>query len=140
MFGWSIQRLEPLRGYRRGWCPQGVSTTGGGGSARIPNLRVCQYPCSGVAHARERMPNYRPAVVPSGRRVSTSSETQGGKTRMPARVNGRHVVRGRQSSLILECAQVTGKAGENGQNSGNRAATHPGRDRRLPGVVTHSRL
>ena len=52
---------------------------------------------------------------------------------MPARVCGRHVVRERQSSPLLAqasrvslaagvCARVTGKAGENGQNSGNRAA------------------
>ena len=34
---------------------------------------------------------------------------------------------------------MTGKAGENGQNLGNRAAAHPGQDRRLPGVVTHPR-
>ena len=71
--------------------------------------------------------------------VSTSAETQGGKTGLPTSVSGRHVVRRRQSSPILECAQVTGKAGENGQHSGNRAAAHPGQDRRLPGVVTHSR-
>ena len=45
--------------------------------------------------------------------MSASGETQGGKTGLPARVSGRHVV-----SRILECAQVTGKAGENGQHSG----------------------
>ena len=32
------------------------------------------------------------------------------------------------------CARVTGKAGENGRRA------HPGHDRRLPSVVTHSRL
>ena len=45
--------------------------------------------------------------------VSASGETQGGKTGLLASVSGRHVV-----SRILECAQVTGKAGENGQHSG----------------------
>ena len=39
---------------------------------------------------------------------------------------GRHV----QSPPILECAQVTGKAGENGQYSGEMGGR---------GVVTHSR-
>ena len=38
------------------------------------------------------------------------------------------------------CARVTGKAGEIGQNSGNKGRrAHPGQDRRLPSVVTHSR-
>ena len=38
---------------------------------------------------------------------------------MPARVSGRHVVRGRQSSPTLEVRLGgTGKAGENGQHSG----------------------
>ena len=35
-------------------------------------------------------------------------------------------------------AKVTGTAGENGQCAGNGAAAR-GRDRRLPGVVTHPR-
>ena len=35
-------------------------------------------------------------------------------------------------SPIPECAGVTGKAGENGQNSISSAAAHPGQDRRLP--------
>ena len=35
-----------------GWGPQGVSLTGGGGLARVPNLRVCKHPVTeGVAHA-----------------------------------------------------------------------------------------
>ena len=73
--------------------------------------------------------------------VSTSSETQGGKAGLPARVSDHHVVRGRRSSPILECAQVTGKAGENGQYSGETGRhAHPGQDRRFQGVVTHSEL
>ena len=44
----------------------------------------------------------------------------------PKRVSGRHVVRGRQSSLFLEVrARVTGKAGENGQNSGEMGGSSP---------------
>ena len=65
---------------------------------------------------------------------STSSQTHGGKTGLPARVSGCHVVRGRQSSPIPECAQVTSKACETVkiQETGRRA--HPGQDRRLLGV------
>ena len=55
--------------------------------------------------------------------------------------SGRHVVRGtdRQAPPVLECAHITGKAGENSQNSGEMGGTLRGHDRRLPGVVTHSR-
>ena len=34
-----------------GWCPQGKRTTGGGGLARVPNLRECKHLSDGVAHA-----------------------------------------------------------------------------------------
>ena len=79
--------------------------TGGGGLARVPILRVRNHLELGVAHAGEEG---RINVLPWYRRVGvakTSSETQGGRTGLPARVSGRHVVRGRQSSPILECAQ-----------------------------------
>ena len=46
----------------------------------------------------------------------------------------------RVSVAVRGCARVTGKAGENGQHSGELGAAHPGQDRRLPGVATHSRL
>ena len=36
-----------------GWGPQGRCTTGGGGLARVPNLRVCKHLSDGVAHAGE---------------------------------------------------------------------------------------
>ena len=36
--------------------------------------------------------------------------------------------------------RVTGKAGENGHHSGEVGGSSPGQDRRLPSVVTHSRL
>ena len=82
-------------------------------------------PLSKVAHAGGEgrinvLPCYRLVRV-----VSTSSETQGGKTGLPARVNGRHVVRGWQSSPIPECAQVTGKTGENGLYSGEMCGSSP---------------
>ena len=66
---------------------------------------------------------------------------QGGSTGLPARVSGRHVVRGRQSSPTLEV-----RLGEQARlvktdNIQVRwAAAHPGQDRRLPSVATHSRL
>ena len=58
------------------------------------------------------------------------------KVRRPGCPQG---VRGCQSSLFPECVRVTGRAGENGQYSGNRAAARPGQDRRLHGVVTRPR-
>ena len=37
------------------WGPKGMSQTGGGGLARVPNLRVCKHPLeNGVAHAGEK--------------------------------------------------------------------------------------
>ena len=66
---------------------------------------------------------------------------KGGRAGLPARVSGRHVVRGRQSSLILEV-----RPGEQARlvktvNIQVRwAAAQPGQDRRLPSVATHSRL
>ena len=73
----------------------------------------------GVAHAGGEgriniLPRYRPvgvAIPPVSR--------EGGRAGLPARVSGRHVVRGTDSPhLSWKCAQVTGNAGENGQNSG----------------------
>ena len=41
-------------GWPGGWGPQGMSATGGGGLATVPNLRVCkQLLGRGVAHAGE---------------------------------------------------------------------------------------
>ena len=81
----------------------------------------------GVAHAGGGRANERPAVVPSSWRGKYLQGDAREEDR--AVLKGRHVVRGRQSSPIPECARVTGKAGEKRQNSGNRAAPHPGQDR-----------
>ena len=72
--------------------------------------------------------NEHPAVVPSSRRGKPPVSRKGGRTRLPARVSGRHVARGRESSpnaaqasrfwWQYEVRQVTGKVSENGQNSG----------------------
>ena len=69
--------------------------TGGGGPARVPKMRGVQTPMDLAWHTRggegriKVLPWYRLVGV-----VSTSSETQGGKTVLPARVSDRPVVRG----------------------------------------------
>ena len=45
---WSMK--QGRRAWPGGWGPQGMCPTGGGGLARVPNLRVCKY-LSGAAHA-----------------------------------------------------------------------------------------
>ena len=66
---------------------------------------------------------------------------KGGRAGLPARENGRHVVRGRQSSPTPEV-----RLGEQARlvktvNIQLRwAAAQPGQDRRLPSVAKHSRL
>ena len=66
---------------------------------------------------------------------------KGGRAGLPARVSGRHVVRGRQSSPAQEV-----RPGEQARlvktvNIHVKwAAAHPGQDRRLPSVATNSRL
>ena len=59
-------------------------------------------------------------MVPSSRRGKKPPvRRKGGRAGLPARESGRHVVRGRQSSPTLEVRLGgTGKAGENGQHSG----------------------
>ena len=66
---------------------------------------------------------------------------KGGRAGLPARVSGRHMVRGRQSSPTLEV-----RLGEQARLvktvkiQVRWAAAQPGQDRRLPSVATHSRL
>ena len=72
-----------------GWGSQGMSLTGGGGPARVPNLRVREHPRRGE---KGELTSCTGTVQSAW--LSTSSETQGGKTRLPAKVSGRHVVRG----------------------------------------------
>ena len=50
------------------WRSQGRSPTGGGGLARVPNLRVCKHFSIGLSHAGGEGWNKHPAVVPSSRR------------------------------------------------------------------------
>ena len=81
-----------------------MSITGGGGLARVPNLRVCEHPfTSWGGTRREGKMNEHPAVVPSSRRGQKPPvRRKGGRAGLPARASGRHVVRGRQSSPTLE--------------------------------------
>ena len=89
-----------------GWGPQGRPETGGGGLARVPNLRVCEHPFNrSVWHTQGEKDEltscrgYRPVGV-----AKTSSETQRREEEpgCPKKASARHVVRGRQSSPILE--------------------------------------
>ena len=123
-----------------GWGPQGRRATGGGGLARVPNLRVCYHlGCWGGTCRGGRM-NEHPAVVTSSRR-GKNLQLVARRAGLPARVSGRHVVRGRQSSPTLEV-----RLGEQARLvktvkiQVKWAAAQPGQDRRLPSVVTHSRL
>ena len=74
-----------------------------------------------------------------------------GEPDCPQRVSGRHVVRGRQSSPIPAQASCVSVAVRRAPGKQARlvktvniqvkwAAAHPGQDRRLPSVATHSRL
>ena len=83
-----------------------MSATGGGGPGS--HLRVCKHPCHRGGTRRGEK-----GELTSCRGTVQSQEGRPG------------VVRRWQSSLISECARVTGKAGENGQNSGDGAARSP---------------
>ena len=66
---------------------------------------------------------------------------KGGRAGLPARVSGRHVVRGRQSSPTLEVRPGEQARPVKTVNIQVRwAAAQPGQDRRLPSVATHSWL
>ena len=73
--------------------------------------------------------NKRPAVVPSSRRgknLQWDAKEEEPCCPPKKRVSGRHVVRGTDSPhLSWKCAQVTGKAGENGQYSGEVGGSLP---------------
>ena len=73
--------------------------------------------------------------------AKTSSETQRRKSR--AARKGKWPPRGTGTTVLTyprSAPRGTGKAGENGQNSGEVGGSSAGQDRRLPTVVTHSRL
>ena len=123
----------------RRWGPRGRPKTGGDGLARVPNLRVCEHPF----HRWEWHTQGRKDELTSCRGTVQSAwqKPPEGRAGLPARVSGRHVVRGRQSSPTLEV-----RLGEQARLvktvkiQVRWAAAQPGQDRRLPGVVTHSWL
>ena len=125
-----------------GWGPQGRRPTGGGELARVPNLRVCKHLYASRWHTqggKDELTSCRGTVQSAWQKPPV--RRKGGRAGLPARVSGRHVVRGRQSSLTLEV-----RPGEQAMlvktvNIQVRwAAAQPGQDRRLPSVATHSRL
>ena len=86
--------------------------------------------------------NLHPAVVPSSRRGNTSSETQ--RMENQAARKGKWSPRGTGMAVLTypgSAPRGTGKAGENGQNSGDMGGSSPlDKTVGLPSVATHSRL
>ena len=83
--------------------------TGGGGLARVPNLRVCEHPLGfGVAHAEEKdeLTSCRGTVQSAWQKPPV--RRNGGRAGLPKKKNGsgRRVARGRQSSPTLEVRLV----------------------------------
>ena len=125
-----------------GWGPQGMSLTSGGGPVRVRNLRVCKHLCIGGGTSRREqgeLTSCRGTVQSAWQK--TPVRRKGGRAGLLARVNGRHVVRGRQSSPTLEV-----RPGEQARLvktvkiQVRWAAAQPGQNRGLPSVATHSRL
>ena len=95
----------------------------------------------GVAHAggKDELTSCRGTVQSAWQKPPV--RRKGGRAGLPARVSGRHVVRGRQSSPTLEV-----RLGEQARLvktvkiKVRWAAAQPGQDCRLPSVATHSRL
>ena len=88
-----------------GWGPQGRPRTGGGGLARVPNLRVCDHPFNRrVWHTqgkKDELTSCRGTVQSAWQKPPVSRK--GGGAGLPARVSGRHEERGnRQAPPILE--------------------------------------
>ena len=131
LFRWSTSTLPEQHKHHwtwpGGWGPQGVRPTGGGGLARVPNLRVCDHLFSDGGGTRRRRANWRPCrgTVQSAWQ-KTSSETQGGRAGLPVRVSGRHAVLGWQFSPTLECAKGNRQGGQNsGEMGGSSPWTRP---------------
>ena len=97
-----------------------MSITGGGGLARVQNLRVCEHlyasrwRTQGGQDELNILPWYRLVGV-----AKTSSETQRGRTGLPKK--GKWPPRGTRTTVLTyprSAPRGTGKAGENGQHSG----------------------
>ena len=134
--------IEKKKGTQGTVAGQGVGsprhvTTGGGGLARVPNLHVCKHLILGVAHAGEEgrinvLPWYRLVGV-----AKTFSESQRRENRAARKATWSP--RGTEMTVLTypcqtasrvpvavrECIRVTGKAGENGQHSGEMGGSSP---------------
>ena len=103
---WKLQFHHQMiqDGHRQGYgVPQGRCPTGGGGLARIPNLRVCKHPFVPGWHTqggKGELPSCRGTVQSAWQKLPVRREEE--EPGCPQKVSGRHVVRGRQSSPILE--------------------------------------
>ena len=119
-----------------------MSGTGGGGLVRVPNLRVCKHLFPEGWHTqggKDELTSCRGTVWSAWQKPPV--RRKGGRAGLPARVSGRHVVRGRQSLTYPRSApRGTGKAGENGQHSGEVSGSSAWTRPSAPSVATHSRL
>ena len=117
---------------------QGMHSTGGGGPARVPNLRVWKHLSCGVAHAGGEgrinvLPWYRPVGVAKNLQLDAKEEERG----CPKGVSGRP--RGTGMTVLTYPGLRPGSRQGWSNVQVRWAAAHPGQDRRLPSVVTHSR-
>ena len=107
-----------------------------------PEPGVCEHPLHPVWHTQgeEGESTSCRGTVQSARQ-RPQVRRKGGRAGLSVRESGRHVVRGRQSSPVLEVRPGNRQGWwerSKFREQGRRA--HPGQDRRLPGVATHSRL
>ena len=112
-----------------------MSITGGGGLARVPNLRVCEHLHASRWHTqggKDELTSCRGTVKSAWQKPPVI--LKGGRAELPARVSGRHVVRGRQSSPAPEVRQEEQARLVKTVN----IQVKPGQDRRLPSVATHT--
>ena len=116
-----------------GWGLQGMSGTGGGGLVRVPNLRVSKHLFPEGWHTqgwKDELTSCRGTVQSAWQKPPV--RRKGGRAGLPTRVNGRHVVRGRQSSPSLEVRLGGQERLVKTVNIQVRwAAAQPGQDRRL---------
>ena len=77
----------------RRWGPEGMPLTGGGGLARVPNLRVCEHLLdSGVAHAgkKDESTSCRGTVWSAWQKPPV--RRKGGRAGLSVRASRHHVV------------------------------------------------
>ena len=98
-----------------------MSKTGGGGLARVTSLRVCKHPLYlGVAHAGRRkgeLTSCRGTVLSAWQKPLVRRTEETG---LPARVSGRHVVRGTDRPYLSLPNIQPCFGGSKGSRQGNR--------------------